>query len=74
MVCFVYRDEIYNKDDPEVKGLAELIVAKHRNGQTGTVDLVFIGETTSFRNLDRMHGGGGGGGVGPAPAGDMPDF
>lgn len=58
MVCFVYRDEIYNKDDPEVKGLAELIVSKHRNGQTGTVDLVFIGETTSFRNLDRMHGPG----------------
>ncbi|MEM1181282.1 MAG: replicative DNA helicase [Acidobacteriota bacterium] len=55
MVCFVYRDEIYNKDDPEVKGLAELIISKHRNGQTGTVDLVFIGETTSFRNLDRMH-------------------
>ena len=74
MVCFVYRDEIYNKDDPEVKGLAELIVAKHRNGQTGTVDLVFIGETTSFRNLDRMHGGGGGGGEPAAPAGDIPAF
>ncbi len=56
MVCFVYRDELYNKDDPEVKGLAELIVAKHRNGQTGTVDLVFIGEITSFKNLDRTHG------------------
>jgi replicative DNA helicase len=59
MVCFVYRDELYNKDDPEVKGLAELIVSKHRNGQTGTVDLVFIGETTSFRNLDRVHEPGG---------------
>lgn len=72
MVCFVYRDELYNKEDPEVKGLAELIVAKHRNGQTGTVDLVFIGETTSFRNLDRRQRGdspsGGGGG------GDMPSF
>ncbi|MDA8017443.1 MAG: replicative DNA helicase [Thermoanaerobaculia bacterium] len=55
MVCFIYRDEIYNKDDPDVKGLAELIVAKHRNGQTGTIDLVFIGESTSFRNLDRVH-------------------
>ena len=55
MVCFVYRDEIYNKDDPEVKGLAELIVSKHRNGQTGTVHLVFVGETTSFRNQTR-HG------------------
>ena len=55
MVCFIYRDEIYNKDDPDVKGLAELIVAKHRNGATGTIDLVFIGESTSFRNLDRVH-------------------
>ena len=55
MVCFIYRDEIYNKDDPDVKGLAELIVSKHRNGQTGTIDLVFIGESTSFRNLDRVH-------------------
>ncbi|MEM8933205.1 MAG: replicative DNA helicase, partial [Acidobacteriota bacterium] len=82
MVCFVYRDEIYNKDDPEVKGLAELIVAKHRNGQTGTVNLVFIGETTSFRNLDNRHegmpevhtdesvgdGGGAGGGAEPMPS------
>jgi replicative DNA helicase len=54
MVAFVYRDEIYNPTD-ENKGLAELIIAKHRNGETGTVDLVFLGETTSFRNLDR-HG------------------
>ena len=54
MVAFVYRDEIYNPTD-ENKGLAELIIAKHRNGETGTVELVFLGETTSFRNLDR-HG------------------
>ncbi len=55
MVCFIYRDELYNKDDPENKGLAELIVSKHRNGETGKVDLVFLGENTSFRNLDRHH-------------------
>ena len=55
MVCFVYRDEMYNKDDPDNKGLAELIVAKHRNGETGKVHLVFLGENTSFRNLDRHH-------------------
>ncbi len=54
MVAFVYRDEVYSPTD-ENKGLAELIIAKHRNGETGTVELVFIGETTSFRNLDR-HG------------------
>ena len=55
MVCFVYRDEVYNKDDPDLKGLAELIVSKHRNGATGTVDLLFLGESTSFKNLDTAH-------------------
>lgn len=54
MVAFIYRDEVYNQTE-ENKGLAELIIAKHRNGETGTVDLVFLGEITSFRNLDR-HG------------------
>lgn len=56
MVCFIYRDEMYNRDDPDNKGLAELIVAKHRNGETGTVELVFLGENTTFRNLDRRYG------------------
>ncbi|HYH46671.1 MAG TPA: replicative DNA helicase [Thermoanaerobaculia bacterium] len=50
MVAFVYRDELYNPDSEESKGLAELIIAKHRNGETGTVELVFQGETTTFRN------------------------
>ena len=54
MVAFVYREEMYNPTD-ENRGLAELIISKHRNGETGTVEMVFIGETTSFRNLDR-HG------------------
>jgi replicative DNA helicase len=55
LVAFIYRDEMYNPTE-ENKGLAELIIAKHRNGETGTVELVFLGDTTSFRNLDR-HGG-----------------
>jgi replicative DNA helicase len=55
LVAFIYRDEVYNPSD-ENKGLAELIIAKHRNGETGTIELVFLGDTTSFRNLDR-HGG-----------------
>lgn len=55
MVCFIYRDELYNKDDPDNKGMAELIISKHRNGETGKVDLVFFGENTTFRNLDRHH-------------------
>ena len=53
MVAFVYRDEVYNPDDADNKGLAELIIAKHRNGETGTVELYFHGETTTFRNLAR---------------------
>ncbi len=56
MVCFIYRDELYNKDDPDNKGMAELIVSKHRNGETGIVEMVFMGENTTFRNLDRHHG------------------
>ena len=52
LVAFVYRDEVYNRDDPSLKGLAELIVAKHRNGETGDVKLVFKGETTRFFSFD----------------------
>lgn len=55
IVMFVYREEVYEPDDPEVEGLAQLIIAKHRNGETGQVDLVFIGETTTFRSYDRHH-------------------
>ena len=54
LVAFIYRDEIYNPDDPTNRGLAELIVAKHRNGETGRVRLVFIGETTTFKSQARQ--------------------
>lgn len=52
LVMFIYRDEMYNAESPD-RGVAELIVAKHRNGQTGTIKLVFLGETTKFCNLAR---------------------
>ncbi len=55
LVAFIYRDELYHPEDEDVKGLAEVILAKHRNGETGTVELAFLGESTSFRNLAR-HG------------------
>jgi replicative DNA helicase len=61
LVAFLYRDEVYDSEDPAKKGLAELIIAKHRNGETGTIDLAFLGEITSFRNLARDSMGGGGG-------------
>jgi replicative DNA helicase len=63
MVAFVYRDELYNATD-ENKGLAELIIAKHRNGETATVEMVFIGETTTFKSrAQESYGGGYGSGA-----------
>lgn len=50
MVMFVYRDEVYNKES-EDRGVAELIIAKHRAGELGTVRLAWIPECTSFANL-----------------------
>lgn len=54
VVMFLYRDEYYNKDSPD-KGTAELIVAKQRNGPTGTVRLAWIAENTRFANLQQDH-------------------
>jgi len=51
IVMFLYRDDYYKKDS-EKPGIAEIIVAKHRNGPTGTVDLLFRKELTRFENLD----------------------
>ncbi len=56
LVAFIFREEVYKPDDPEVEGLAEVIISKHRNGETGTIELAFLGETTTFKNLDRHHG------------------
>ncbi len=53
MVCFLYRDEYYNPDT-EKKNQAELLVSKHRNGSTGTVDLAWLGQYTKFANLEKQ--------------------
>jgi replicative DNA helicase len=50
VVCFIYRDEIYNPTD-ENRGTAELIVGKQRNGPTGSVPLAFLKEFTRFENM-----------------------
>jgi len=47
VIIFLYRDEVYNKKTPN-KGIAEIIIAKQRNGPTGTVRLTFIDEFTKF--------------------------
>ncbi len=52
MVCFIYRDEVYNKET-EDKGIAELIVAKHRAGETDTIRLAWQAEYTLFANLSK---------------------
>ena len=52
VVMFIYRDDYYHKDS-EKKGVAEIIVAKQRNGPIGTVDLVWLPEYTKFANLKK---------------------
>jgi replicative DNA helicase len=49
VILFIYRDEVYNPDTPR-KGIAEIIIAKQRNGPVGKVDLTFIGRHTRFEN------------------------
>lgn len=54
IVMFLYRDEYYNKESDK-KNIAEVIIAKQRNGPTGTVELAYIGQYTKFGRLDRIH-------------------
>ena len=50
LVGFIFRPEVYKRDDESLRGLAELIVAKQRNGPVGKVDLVFLHSMTKFEN------------------------
>lgn len=50
VVLFVFREEVYKENDPNLAGLAELIVAKQRNGPIGTAKLTFLKEYTRFEN------------------------
>ena len=53
VVMFLYRDEYYNKESKD-HNIAEVIVAKQRNGATGTIKLAWLGQYTKFANLERM--------------------
>ncbi|MDI3381116.1 replicative DNA helicase [Xenophilus aerolatus] len=57
VIMFIYRDDYYNKDSKE-PGVAEVIIAKQRNGPTGTVKLAFLKPLTKFENLAPGMGGG----------------
>ena len=57
LVGFIYRDEYYNPDT-EKKGIAEIIIAKQRNGETGTVELMYLGNHVKFVNVAKDGGGG----------------
>jgi replicative DNA helicase len=52
IVMFLYRDEYYNQDTDK-KNIGEVIIAKQRNGPTGTTELAWLGQYTKFGNLDR---------------------
>jgi len=51
VVAFIFREEIYKPDDPELQGRAELIIAKQRNGPTGKINLAFLKNSTRFESL-----------------------
>jgi len=50
VVLFIYRPEVYKKNDESLKGKAEIIIAKQRNGPIGTVNLVWLGQYSKFEN------------------------
>lgn len=53
VVMFLYRDEVYNPDSPD-RGMAEVLVAKHRNGPTGKINLAFRNHLTRFDNMAQL--------------------
>jgi replicative DNA helicase len=56
VVNFIFREEMYHRDRQDLRGLAELIVAKQRSGPTGTVNLVFLHSQTKFENRVEDYG------------------
>ena len=53
VVLFIYRDEVYNSNSPD-RGTAEIIIAKHRNGPTGSIKLSFVDRYARFGNLAQL--------------------
>ena len=61
VVAFIHREEYYDRENEDIKGQAEIIIAKQRNGPTGTVKLAYLSDYTRFENLDTTHTGDSGG-------------
>src|ERR1700722_3763533 len=57
VVCFIHREEYYDRENEDLKGKAEIIIAKQRNGPTGTIHLAYLSDYTRFENLDTTHSG-----------------
>ncbi len=57
VVCFIHREEYYDRENEDLKGKAEIIIAKQRNGPTGSVQMAYIADYTRFENLDTAHSG-----------------
>ena len=55
IVSFIYRPGYYEPDNPEIQNITDLIIAKHRNGPVGKVQLYFHPERLRFMSLDRKH-------------------
>ncbi len=51
VVCFIHREEYYDRENEDLKGKAEIIIAKQRNGHTGTVKLAYLADITRFENF-----------------------
>jgi replicative DNA helicase len=58
LVMFIFREEVYKQDDPDLQGRAEIIIAKQRNGPIGRLNLAFLKQSTRFESLAE-------GGIGP---------
>jgi replicative DNA helicase len=63
---FVFREEMYHREDPDLRGKAEIIVAKQRNGPTGDIPLTFLHEYTRFVEYQETSPG--------ETAPDLPDY
>ncbi len=60
VVAFIHREEYYDRENEDVKGKAEIIIAKQRNGPTGSIQMAYLSDFTRFENL--AHGDDFGGG------------